>query len=298
MDNNTVNALIIKEKRGLFACLADKKLYSCRAATRFRNRGTAPVAGDKVKISLNPDGSGFITEICDRKNYFLRPHIANVDCFVIVITPAFPSPDLFVIDKLSCVAEKGNATPVFVVNKNDVGDGEALAKIYEKCGFKVFVTRADVGEGVEGLKEYLAGKTSVFCGASGVGKSSLLNILCPDADAQTGSISEKIGRGKNTTRHTELFELKNGGFVADTPGFSLLELGEAFDAEPGELANYFPEFEEYRYSCKYRNCTHTKDEGCTVLQASENGEIPESRVSSYRLLYEQLQINYRHGNKK
>ncbi len=288
MDKNVKSGLIIREKRGLFVCSDGGKNYNCRAATRFRNNNIVPVAGDKVLFSDNGDGSGFITDILERKNYFLRPHIANVDCFVIVITPASPAPDLLVIDKLSCVARSGGVEPVFVINKNDVGDGKQLAEIYTKSKFKVFMTQADKSVGVSDVSNYISGKTSVFCGASGVGKSSLLNAICPEALAETGDISHKIGRGKNTTRHTELFLLKNGGYIADTPGFSLLDISESLRVDKDELADLFPEFEEFRYSCRFRSCTHTKDDGCAVRQASDEGKIPKSRFYSYTVLYNEL----------
>lgn len=294
MELKQLSGRIIREKRGLFACESGGEVYNCRAATRFRNQGVAPVAGDTVTFSDNGDGSGFITELLPRRNYFLRPHIANVDAFVIVITPADPAPDLFVIDKLSCVAINGGAEPIFVVNKNDIGDGDALADIYRRCGFTVFTTRADIGDGVEPVSEYIKGRISVFCGASGVGKSSLLNAICPIADAEVGDISYRIGRGKNTTRHTELFAYERGGYIADTPGFSLLDISETLDVAADELAELFPEFEEYRYNCRYRSCTHTKDEGCAIIAAADKGIIPKSRCDSYLRLYQEIKNKKRY----
>lgn len=287
MESKQLNGRIIKEKRGLFACEAAGEIYACRAATRFRNRGVAPVAGDLVTFTDNGDSTGFITELLPRKNYFIRPHIANVDAFVIVITPADPAPDLFVIDKLSCVAANGGAEPIFVVNKKDVGDAEELSEIYKRCGFRVFLTRADIGDGIDLVKAYIKGRTAVFCGASGVGKSSLLNAICPIAEAEVGNISERIGRGKNTTRHTELFAFESG-YIADTPGFSLLDISDTLNVSAEELADLFPEFEAYRYSCRYRSCTHTKDNGCAVAAAAEDGVIPMSRRESYSRLYSEI----------
>ncbi len=288
MVQNIITGRIIKEKRGLFTCESEKGMIMSRAASRFRNTGIAPVAGDEVLLSDNGDGTGFITEILPRRNYFLRPHIANVDSFLIVITSANPSPDLYVIDKLSCVALNGGAEPVFVVNKNDLSGGDWLAQIYRKCGFKVFQTVANSGQGTEELSNYASGKISVLCGASGVGKSSLINALCPGVAAETGDISDRIGRGKNTTRHTELFPIRGGGYIVDSPGFSLLDISEALNAPPEELAGLFPEFENYIYNCRYRGCTHTKDEGCAVVAASIRGEIPRSRLDSYNALYSEL----------
>lgn len=288
MEQNIITGRIIKEKRGLFTCESEEKLILCRAASRFRNSGIAPVAGDEVNLSDNGDGTGFITEILPRRNYFLRPHVANVDSFLIVITSASPSPDLYVIDKLSCVALKGGAEPVFVVNKNDLSSGDWLAQIYRKCGFKVFQTVAYSGQGTDELSDYVAGKTSVLCGASGVGKSTLINALCPGVAAETGDISGRIGRGKNTTRHTELFPIRGGGYIVDSPGFSLLDISEVLNAPPEELSELFPEFENYVCDCRYRGCTHTKDEGCAVVEASLRGEIPRSRLDSYNALYGEL----------
>jgi len=288
MEQNTITGRIIKEKRGLFTCEAEKRLIQCRAASRFRNIGIAPVAGDGVRLSDNGDGTGFITEILPRRNYFLRPHVANVDMFVIVITSANPSPDLYVVDKLSCVALKGGAEPVFVVNKNDLSNGDWLAQIYRKCGFKVFQTVVGSGLGTTELGDYLADRTAVLCGASGVGKSSLINVLCPGVGAETGGMSDRIGRGKNTTRHTELFPIVGGGYIVDSPGFSLLDISEVLNVPPEELADLFPEFEDYRYSCRYRGCTHTKDDGCAVAEASRRGDIPQSRLDSYNTLYREL----------
>lgn len=285
---NNMTGIISKALSGFYYVSSEGEIYECKARGSFRKSGISPLVGDKVKFSITDDKKGIIDAVETRKNSLERPPIANIDKLFIVSSYSSPAPNTMVIDKMAVIARHNNIEPIIVFNKCDIGDFGEWIKIYKNAGFKTFVVSAAKGEGMELLREELKGSISAFTGNSGVGKSSILNFWFGENTIATGEISEKLGRGRHTTRHTELYELPFGGFVADTPGFSSLEL-DLFDIELKEkLAEYFPEFEKYSDACRFTGCTHTKEKGCAVLEAVNSGEIEQSRHKSYAELFETL----------
>lgn len=283
-----MTGIISKALSGFYYVSSEGEIYECKARGSFRKSGISPLVGDKVKFSITDDKKGIIDAVETRKNSLERPPIANIDKLFIVSSYSSPAPNTMVIDKMAVIARHNNIEPIIVFNKCDMGDFGEWIKIYKNAGFKTFVVSAAKGEGMEQLKEELKDSISAFTGNSGVGKSSILNFWFGENTIATGEISEKLGRGRHTTRHTELYELPFGGFVADTPGFSSLEL-DLFDIELKEkLAEYFPEFEKYSDACRFTGCTHTKEKGCAVLEAVNSGEIEQSRHKSYAELFETL----------
>lgn len=288
MDGKTRLGRIIVSRKGFFTVDAENRLIVCAACTRLRFEKKEPLCGDFVEFEDNGDGTGFITDIVNRKNSFPRPPVANADILAIVIALSNPEPDLFYVDKMTCIGVKAGVETIIVLNKADLKGPAELKGIYEKCGFPVFLTSAAGNTGVNELRDYLTGKVAVFAGPSGVGKSSLLNAMFPGYNAEVGELSQKIGRGKNTTRHIQLFKTPAGGYIADTPGFTSLDF-ERFDLMSfEELKNSFPEMAEYIPSCRFRKCGHTKEIGCGVVSAVEAGLIPKSRHESYVKLFEIL----------
>lgn len=274
---------IIKGIGGFYYVKASGKVYECKARGVFRKQKITPMIGDRVEIELIGE-KGSIAKILPRSSFLVRPPVANVDTMMLVVAAASPEPNLFLIDKMLVNAEINNIEPAVCINKTDIASREDIAEIYSKAGYKVFCVSAEKHEGTAELMDYLEGKTTAFAGLSGVGKSSLLNIITDD-DLETGSVSEKIQRGKHTTRHVELFEMKGGGFVLDTPGFSSLEV-EGIKAE--DLWQYFPEMANSQNKCRFRGCSHINEPDCFVKEKVENGEMASSRYESYIELYNKL----------
>ncbi|MDL2253204.1 ribosome small subunit-dependent GTPase A [Ruminococcaceae bacterium OttesenSCG-928-I18] len=257
----------------------------------FRKRGQKPLAGDEVVLEEEAD-TLFIAEILPRKNAFVRPPVANVDTVFIVVSTVDPSPSTLVIDKLSAVAVDEGAQPVLLLTKTDLAEGAEVLDIYAKAGFPAFETSVATGEGLTRLKEMLKGKLSVFSGNSGVGKSTLLNVLHPDAQRETAQISKKLGRGRHTTREVEIFEVE-GGLVADTPGFASFDLQRAATISAENLQFAFPEIAQRMPACKFSGCTHMAETGCAIRKAVQSGEISPSRYRSYQILYEEAKESER-----
>lgn len=279
--------MIIKATGGFYYVLSDETVYECRARGVFRKNETTPLVGDKVTISVLPNEKGYIHEIHERKNSLVRPPLANLDQLVMVISVAEPAPNLLVMDKLISIAEMQNVEPVIVFTKTDLADPKSYAEIYRKAGFEVYEVCALEHRGTDDVLKMLNGKISAFCGNSGAGKSSLLNDIFPELGLSTAEISKKLGRGRHTTRHTELFELPSGGWVADTPGFSAIEMEKMGIIKKDELQYCFREFEPYILKCRFTGCSHVSEKGCAVLEAKENGIIPESRHKNYCVMYEE-----------
>lgn len=274
--------LILKALSGFYYVQCGEELIECRARGVFRNRGQELYVGDTATIEMTDGGKGYVVEIAPRKNFLVRPPLANIDQLVMVISTCEPMPNLRVIDRLLAVAERKAIEPVLVFTKTDMADSKKIAAIYRLAGFQVLEASSATGEGVPAVLEQLKGRISAFCGNSGVGKSSLLNCIDDRLAIPTAEISQKLGRGRHTTRHVELFALPDGGYVADTPGFSSLEperSGEMVLKE--ELAEYFREFSPYTAKCRYTGCSHTCEKGCEVLAAVERGEVGKSRHDSY-----------------
>lgn len=279
-----MNGKIIKGIGGFYYIKAsDGTVYECKARGVFRKDNIKPIIGDKVEISVE-NGKGSIEKIFPRKSVLVRPPVANIDTLVIVAAAANPDPNLFLIDKLLVNAEINGITPIICINKSDISSAETLRGIYKNTGYTVLATSAAKDEGFDKLIPYLKDKTSAFAGLSGVGKSSILNIIT-DTVQKTGSVSEKIKRGKHTTRHVELLELEGGGYVLDTPGFSSFEV---MPVKAGELYKYFPEMSKYGDSCRFKGCSHINEPGCVIKELVADGKISGSRYSSYTQLYNQL----------
>ena len=278
--------LIVKAISGFYYVVPDGEpegLLACTAKGVFRKRGTAPLAGDRVRVE-----AGVVAEILPRKNELLRPPAANLDQALLTVSAAKPAPNALVLDKLIAVCEYKGIEPVIIITKTDLCDGRAFGGIYERAGFQVLYT----GEGSPGREAILAllrDKVSIFIGNSGVGKSTMLNRLFPGLSLATAAISDKLGRGRHTTRHVELFPLPGGGYAADTPGFSTVELERYGAIRKEELAGCFREFKPYEGRCQFADCAHLKEKGCAVLAALDAGEIPASRHESYLALYEAAQ---------
>lgn len=286
-----MNGTIIKSSGGLYTVLSDGKTYDCKARGIFRHKKEPPLVGDKCTFSAD-EKLGFVIEsITPRKNSLIRPPVANIDKLIISFAPRSPVPSTLYIDKLTCVAKHNGIEPVIVITKADL-DREAAQKLEEEytlSGFRVFITSSMQSDGVDALYDFICQSKNeiiAFAGASGVGKSSILNALFPKLELETGNISEKIERGKHTTRSVSLFELSQlidgaSGFIADTPGFSMLDLINFNFFSIEDLPLTFPEIENIIGKCRWRDCTHTKEDGCAFLSAVERGEIAESRKESY-----------------
>lgn len=276
---------IIKALSGFYYVQTEDGVVECRARGRFRRQDQSPLVGDFVRITRQGD-KGVLEALLPRKNAFIRPAVANIDQLVVLASCAIPVTEPFLIDRVLTIAQLQNVPALVVVNKDDLAPAQPLAEIYRRAGVPVLVTSAETGEGIEALREALAGKLSCLTGNSGVGKSSLLNRACPQLQLPVGEVSEKLGRGRHTTRHIELYSLGSNTFVADTPGFS------AFDTERMELVHKeqlqyaFPEFAPYLGHCQFPDCAHRKEPGCAVRKALAEGEIGQTRYDSYERLYE------------
>lgn len=265
----------------------DGRLIACRGRGKFRHQKLTPLVGDRVSFTPLEGESGILDAILPRRNQFQRPAVANVDQLVVVASGAIPVTDPFLIDRVVSIAEGRGCDSIIVLNKCDLDGAEELYRTYVQAGFLTLRVSAETGEGIPELGRLIAGKVSAFTGNSGVGKSSILNALQPDFHLQVGEVSDKLGRGRHTTRHVELFRLDNGAIVADTPGFSSFDAEEMEMRRPEELERSFREFAPYLGNCRFTGCAHVKEKGCAVLAAVKAGEIPKSRHASYVRLYEQ-----------
>jgi len=276
-----MHGTIIKAVAGFYYVAAgDGMTYQCRARGIFKKQGITPLVGDEAEIEKLDEEEAVINEIESRKNEFIRPPVANVDLMAIVASIESPEPSTLVIDRLMVMTEKADADIILCINKIDLDRGskaETLKAIYKNI-YPVFCVSGMSGNGMPELKKFLQGRKTALAGASGVGKSTILNCLAPYAAAQTGGVSRKTDRGKNTTRHVELFRMDNGGMVYDTPGFTSLDI-TGIDA--AELQQMYPEMQEYAGECRYSNCRHISEPGCAVREAVEKGKIDRSRYASY-----------------
>jgi len=280
-----LQGVIIKGIGGFYYVRAENgRTYECKARGIFRKENIKPIIGDRVEISRIDEEHGSIDSIFTRINSLIRPPVANIDAIVIVAAAKNPDPDFYLTDKLLLMAEIKGITPALCVNKTDLESSEKIKEVYRHSSYPVFDVCAAENLLPDGLIEFISGKTTAFAGLSGVGKSSILNLIVDNA-VETGGISEKIGRGKHTTRHVELFELKSGGYVLDTPGFSAFE-PDIIDA--ADLCGYFPEMREYSDCCRFRGCAHIAEPGCAVKEALSEGKISPERYQSYTKMYEVL----------
>lgn len=296
----SINGVIIKGIAGFYYVKSGDEVYRCKARGIFKQRDIKPAVGDKVSVEVIPDNDdSLITEIFQRKNSFIRPFVANVDCFVIVAAAASPAPILSVIDKFLVMAEKNGTDIILCINKCDLAENEKTSKgrkarsnmemlkaIYAPL-YPVVCMDNESDRGIKEFKKMIQGKNAALAGPSGVGKSTILNRLIPEATVETGNISHKSDRGKHTTRHSELFEIDGSGntMIFDTPGFTSFDIMEA-DEE--ELQHFYPEIAEHIGNCRYHNCRHLSEPGCGVLKALEEGRINLNRYESYKNQIEEI----------
>ncbi len=277
--------VVIQSNGGFYYVEAADAVYTCRARGIFRKQGITPMAGDRVVIALDEDGTGVLETVLERRNSLVRPPVANIDLLVLVASVCQPKTNTLVLDKMIAVAEKKGINPIVVINKSDLGDPDELESIYRSAGLECFVVSAKDPASLAPLRQRLAGQISVFAGNSGVGKSSILNGIDPSLQLPTGEISQKLGRGRHTTRTATLYHLADG-YLVDTPGFSSLDLEQVEPIYKEDLPYCFREFEAYEGTCRFAGCAHYKEPGCGVRQAVEAGDIAQSRYDSYVTMYE------------
>ena len=276
---------ILRSISGFYDVLTDDGLVSCRARGILRKEGNSPLTGDIVEISVE-HGKGMVERILPRKNSFIRPAVANIEMLIVFAANVNPVTEPFLIDRVAAIAGDQEVQVVLCVNKCDLDPAVDLVRIYEHAGFPVIRASAETGEGVEELRQLIRGKLTAFTGNSGVGKSSMLNRLCPELALPTGEVSKKLGRGRHTTRHVELYRLEEDTYVADTPGFSSFDTDQMEIILKENLQYAFPDFGEFIGSCQFHDCSHRKEPGCAVTAAVAAGEIEKSRYDSYLRLYE------------
>lgn len=279
------SGLILQSIGGFYYVETADAVYECKARGAFRKEGVTPLSGDRVTITAQADGTGILEEILPRRNALVRPPVANLDCLAIVASVAEPKPNLQLLDKLIAIAEDALIEPIVVITKSDLDETEALESVYRTAGFPVFtVTNTDLDSAAP-LMTFLKGKVTAFSGNSGVGKSSLLNLIDPALCRETGEISKKLGRGRHTTRSVVLLPLSGGGYLADTPGFSALDMERTQPIDKDDLFNCFREFESYFGKCRFSGCSHVHEPDCAIRAAVEAGEIAKSRYESYVAMY-------------
>ena len=281
-----VEGIIMKALSGFYYVATGGQIIDCKARGRFRLDGSSPLVGDRVQCSLDANGKGRVDVVHERKNWFIRPAVANIDTLVFVAANTNPVTDPFLIDRFSVIAAEAGCELVICINKTDLDPGDELYAVFTKAGFPVVRTSAETGAGLEELTRLLKGKVCAFSGNSGVGKSSILNALLPSAHIKTAEVSDKLGRGKHTTRHVELYALGEDTYIADTPGFASLDVTMTNVILKEQLQYDFPDFEPYLGKCRFMDCMHLKEPDCAVTAAVASGEISQSRYRSYARLYE------------
>lgn len=281
-----LDGIILKGIGGFYYVKANDVVYECKAKGIFRKNRITPLAGDYVCITVRENGENTIDEIKERRNFLVRPQVANVDQMILVSSVIQPTANTLVMDKLIAIAEKKKIEPIIVFSKSDLADCDELVKTYKTAGFTVFsVAKEDTD--VEQIKSLLKNKVTVFTGNTGVGKSTLINKISPDLSLATGEISDKLGRGRHTTRQAELFPMF-GGYIIDTPGFSSLDFINNDIILKDDLQFYFREFEKSIGECQFVDCSHVCEKGCAILERVKSGEIPESRHGNYVSIYNEI----------
>lgn len=281
MSESVKSGIITKCLGGLYTVETPDGISEYKARGIFRNRGISPYVGDMVEIR-----NGVISKILDRKNCIIRPPLANLDQLIFIVSTCSPSPNYLILDKFIAISEYKGITPVVVITKTDLGDSSEIKSIYRNIGIDVFEVDYSNSETIEAVRVLLKGKTSALTGNSGAGKSTLLNAVDPDLNIPTAEISKKLGRGKHTTRHSQLYKLKDGGYIADTAGFSTFDTNSYDIIRKENLSDCFREFRKYT-GCRFRDCSHTCEKGCQVIEALKQGDISVSRHESYCTMYEE-----------
>ena len=287
--NNRKTGQIVRSLSGFYDVQTDDGVITCRGRGALRRGADIPLTGDLVEITVEK-GKGMVEKILPRRNHFVRPAVANVDVLVVFAANVNPVTEPFLIDRVTAIAGDQGVEVVICLNKCDLDPALDLAAIYRNSGFTVIQTSAETGDGVEQLRQLLRGKLSAFTGNSGVGKSSILNRLCPSLGLATGEVSEKLGRGRHTTRHVELYDLGDGILVADTPGFSSFDTDQMEVILKENLQYAFPDFGDFVGCCQFRDCTHRREPGCAVAAAVASGGIEKTRYDSYLRLYEKSSL--------
>ncbi len=281
----TKTGRILRSLSGFYDVMTEDGLVTCRARGVLRKEGNSPLTGDMVTISVER-GKGMVEKIHPRRNSFVRPAVANMDALVVFAANVNPVTEPYLIDRVAAIAGDQEVSVILCVNKCDLDPAVDLVRIYENAGFTVICTSAETGEGVEALRNAIRGKLVAFTGNSGVGKSSILNVLAPQLKLATGEVSEKLGRGRHTTRHVELYDLGENTYVADTPGFSSFDTDQMDVILKENLQFAFPDFGPYVGRCRFDDCSHRKEPDCAVRAAFEEGKIEKTRYDSYLRLYE------------
>ena len=276
---------IIRSLSGFYEVQTAEGTVTCRARGSLRRTGETPLTGDLVEITVEK-GKGMVEKILPRRNQFVRPAVSNVDALVVFAANVNPVTEPFLIDRVAAIAGDQEVEVILCVNKCDLDPAVDLVRIYRHAGFQVICASAETGAGVEQLRNLIQGKLVAFTGNSGVGKSSILNRLCPELNLPVGEVSEKLGRGRHTTRHVELYHLGEETYVADTPGFSSFDTDQMDVMLKENLQYAFPDFGSYIGACQFHDCSHRKEPGCAVTAALAKGEIEASRYDSYLKLYE------------
>ncbi|MDI6604656.1 MAG: ribosome small subunit-dependent GTPase A [Thermoanaerobacteraceae bacterium] len=292
---NILKGRIIKGIAGFYYVKTGNGIIECRARGKFRIDNIKPIVGDIVDIATLNYIDGYIIKIYPRKNELARPLVSNVDQAVIVFSIINPKINKLLLDKMIVVALLNDIEPIICINKIDLcrkEDYEEILNIYSRIGYRVFPISYVTKAGIKELKDELSGKTSFFSGPSGVGKSSIINCLQSEFSVQTGELSERISRGKHTTRCVELIPLNNGGFVLDTPGFTSLNV----DIDVENLKYYFAEFEQFQKNCRFSTCIHENEPCCSVKKAVEEGLINKDRYLNYLILLKELRKNQKRRN--
>lgn len=283
-ENNILNGKILKGIGGFYYIETADAVYECKARGVFRKQKITPLVGDDVTITIRSNGENTIDSIHPRKNFLVRPPVANIEQLFILSAACNPSPNLFLIDKMTAIAINKGIEPIIVFTKCDLMDLSEFEKIYKNSGLKTVCISSVTKDGIDTVKEWISGKVSAFTGNSGVGKSTLLNSICEGLNLDTGEISEKLGRGRHTTRAIELYKVCDG-YVADTPGFSSFDIEKNESVALEDIQYCFPEFQPYLGKCKFVSCSHTVDKGCAVLEALCDGKIEKTRHESYKAMY-------------
>ena len=279
---------IIRSLSGFYDVQTLEGVVTCRGRGSLRRQGESPLCGDRVLITRE-QGKGMIERILPRQNRFVRPAVANVDALVVFAANTNPVTEPFLIDRVAAIAADQEVAVYLCVNKCDLDPAVDLIRIYRNAGFSVIPASAETGEGVEELRKLIRGKLTAFTGNTGVGKSSMLNALCPRLELATGQVSEKLGRGRHTTRHVQLYCLEEDTYVADTPGFSSFDTDQMDVLLKENLQYAFPDFAPYLGQCRYHDCSHRKEPDCALRAAVEAGQVEKTRYESYLRLYEKAE---------
>lgn len=279
---------IEKALSGFYYVNTGSEILQCRARGKFRKNGMSPLVGDWVEVRELGNGEGFVEEIEQRSNCFTRPAAANIDQLVIIASEAVPVTDPYLVDRIASFAALKGCQVLLCLNKTDLNPADRLFDIYSHSAIPVLRISAQTGEGMDALKAHIHGKLNAFTGNSGVGKSSILNLLVPQLSLPVGEVSKALGRGRHTTRHVEMFHLEEETWVIDTPGFSSFDTEELNMELQAHLPETFSEFRPYLDSCRFVGCKHVKEKGCAVLQAVKDGSIPKSRHESYVRLWNEV----------